>query len=185
MFIGAMAEFVTATPLNLARTRTARRTRSTRSLVDPVSAVGAGHSIIDAARTSRARKRGNASNVVLVTDARPRRLDGYRIVCTVFSRSSVGISNVVVQLRMQSGELERDGETSTEAVAFAHHAAAGGDSMELEFPHIVRLGEATFDPQAERGPGYSAILYWCDESGRRRDGGSATSCRPRDFPARP
>lgn len=126
--------------------------------------------------------------MVLVTDARPRRLDGYQIVCTVFNRSGVGISNVTVQLRMQSGELERNGETSTEAVVFAHHAVAGGDSMEVEFPHTVRLGEATFDPHAEGGPGYSATLYWRDEFGRRwrrRDGGHATSCRAKDFPARP
>ena len=133
------------------------------------------------------RRRGNASNVVLVTDTRPRSLDGYRIVCTVFNRSSIGISDAlsVIRLRMQGGELERDGEISIGAVIFAYRAIAGGDSAHLVFPHVVRLAEATFDTQAERGPGYSATLFWRDEAGKRwqrRDGGRATACRTRDFP---
>jgi hypothetical protein len=156
--------------------------------VEPVGAVVAAYTVVDNVRRGRTTRKGNASNVVLITELKPRTLDGYELVCDVLNFSPFGISNVAVGIRMLLGELTHEDKVETHHTAFATQAIPTGHTLSMRFPHIVRLGRATFDTEKDRGAGYTATLYWRNERGKhwlRTDGERAKPCKSRDFPSRP
>lgn len=155
-------------------------------MVDPI--VSTGRAIAGAAIGARNRRRGNASNVVLVAEAVPRQIEGYRLRCTVNNGSPVGISDIAIRVSMNDGELDLGSGISRDAVLHARRALPAGDALEVEFPHVVRFGERTFDVGADVGAGFSATLFWRDDAGKRwcrTDGGFAKRCRAQDYPAVP
>lgn len=108
------------------------------------------------------------------------------MVCEVQNKSSVGISEVAITLKVRIGKLELDGVVSKKSTVFSQRAIAGGESHTLEFPHVVRFGLGSFDIDSDQGSGYAATLYWRDEAGkrwRRTNGDRAKACRARDFPS--
>lgn len=136
------------------------------------------------ASAGRAARRLNASNVIQITEARPRKMDGYKLVTTVENASPAGVSGVAVEVRITGkGHLELGGQREPSAVRFGGRAIAGGSSLRLEFPHVARLPEASYELDSD-DPGYQVRLYWRDASGkrwRRIGDGTATPCRARDF----
>jgi hypothetical protein len=155
-------------------------------LVDPVGAFAAGNAAAGRARNARSTRRGHASNVVLLIAPRPRALAGYEIVGIVTNDSTIGIADVSIHLRMLAGgDLRLGNRTMTEARHFARRALAAGRTMEVKFPYIARLPEASWDLADDRGPGYVETLYWRDADAKRwkrTAGGAATRCRAKDFP---
>jgi hypothetical protein len=114
-------------------------------------------------------------------------MDGYEVTCSVENRSSSGIAEVAVRLRIHSGgDMECDGERTSEATVFARQAVAATAAIRIHVPHIVRFPLGSFSTDADRGTGFSATVYWRDDDGRRwkrTDGGRAIACRARDYPA--
>lgn len=155
-------------------------------MIDPVGAFAAGNAAAGQARNTRSTRRGHASNVVLLIETRPRALAGYEIVGIVTNDSMIGIADVSIHVRMLAGgDLRLGNRTVTEARHFARRALPAGRTMELKFPHIARLPEASWDLDDDRGPGYVETLYWRDADAKRwqrTSGGTATRCRARDFP---
>jgi len=156
-------------------------------LVDPTGALAAGNAAIGQARIRRSTRRGHASNVVLLVETRPRRLAGYEVVATVSNGSTVGIADIAVHLRvLRGGDLRSSNRTVTDAFRFARRALAAGTSMELKFPHVVRLPETSWEIDDDRGPGHVATLFWRDADKKRWKrvaGQPATRCRPKEFPS--
>lgn len=110
---------------------------------------------------------------------------GYRLLCDVLNRSPVGVSDVVVDLSMDGGELQLGDTVMFCAIEFARRALAGGDQLTVTFPHVVRPSEPSFDTGHDFGQGFTISLYWRDESGqawRRVDGGRAVRFKSRHYP---
>lgn len=126
---------------------------------------------------------------MLLIETHPRPLAGYEVVATVTNGSSVGIADIAVHLRvLRGGDLRSSNQTVTNAWSFARRALAAGTSLELKFPHVVRLPETSWDIDDDRGPGYVATLFWRDHDKKRWKrvaGQPATRCRVSDFPTVP
>lgn len=108
------------------------------------------------------------------------------MTCSIENRSSTGIVEVSIRLRIHAGgDLEHGGKRTSEATRFAPQAVAANAAFSVRFPHVVRLPLESFDTESDRGPGFTATVYWRDDSGKRwkrTDGGRAVACRARDYP---
>jgi hypothetical protein len=123
---------------------------------------------------------------VLITGLKPKKLDGYELSCDIVNNSPLGISDVAVAIRMMVGQVEYQGVVETQHTAFARHAVPSGHTLSMRLTPTIRLGRATFDTSTDRGSGYSATLYWRNETGKqwsRTDGERAKPCKSRDFPS--
>jgi hypothetical protein len=112
-------------------------------------------------------------------------MDGYEVKCFVENRSSAGIADVAVCLRVHAGgDLELDGDRTRCATRFARQAVAANAVVSIRFPHVARLPLGSFDTDADLGPGLTATVFWRDDDGKRwkrTDGGRAVGCRTRDY----
>ncbi len=151
-------------------------------MVDPF---GAAATFGTAARSERIRRKGNASNVILVTTLKPRTRGGYQFEFEIRNRSPVGISAVVVLVEMTSGELELSGKRLTHFTTRAGRAIASGDEIAVTSPHVARFPAAFFDADDGSSRGYVATLYWKDEVGktwRRCGDDGAERCSAKEHP---
>jgi len=154
-------------------------------LFEPIGAVSAGASIANSTRGERRRRQGNASNVVFVRAATPRPLHGYELTFEIDNHSAIGISAVAVRVKMINGQLELDGVITSAHTAFAQQAIPSGGHVTLALTHIARLDPRFFAVDDQGHDGYSATLFWRDESGRgwrRTDAAAARSCPAREYP---
>lgn len=134
--------------------------------MNPFEPLSTAHSAIENARARGLSRKGNASNVVIVTTLTPRQSGGYAMTCEVHNASPNGIADIAVRVKMESGHLELNGEVITEATAFARNAVVGRGSTKLALPHTVRLSSTTFDIEEDHASSITATLYWSDESGK-------------------
>lgn len=106
----------------------------------------------------------------------------------VLNRSSVGICDVAVVLRMLGGgELDAGGMLGAVETTFARQPVAAGDTLKFVLPAIVRPAEASLDLESDPRMAHTAKLYWRDESGKgwaRVDAGPAERCKGREYPVR-